>query len=174
MRSFHGIIALRSSHIGSKMNGTCPMINSDLHIIMPHTIHDDPLKCEGIGELGQAQKPWKTDALVDLSHLLQQPDKCDFPQGWQILLQSWHVIRLLDHFQGWIHMIAQFQGMKFNFQVLVQILERLSCRLDHSKPGSILDQTLSSGWRLQTQQNCQPCHFLLWSSEIENSKCKLW
>ena len=35
------------------------MINSDLHIIVPHTIHDDPLKCEGIGELGQAQKPRK-------------------------------------------------------------------------------------------------------------------
>ena len=65
MRSFHGIIALRSSHVGSKMNGTCPMINSDLHIIMPHTIHDDPLKCEGISELGQAQKPWKKQTAVN-------------------------------------------------------------------------------------------------------------
>ena len=59
MRSFHGIVALCSSHVGSKMNGTCPMINGDLHIIVPNTIHDDPLKCEGIGELGQAQKPRK-------------------------------------------------------------------------------------------------------------------
>ena len=100
---------------------------------MTDTIDDDSLEGEGVGEGRQLQKALEADALVDLSHLLQQAHKGDLAQGGQVLLQLRHVVGGLDELEGRLDPIAELEGMEVNLEPLVQVLKRLGRSLKFGK-----------------------------------------
>ena len=105
------------------------LVVTHLHVVVPDAVNDDALEGEGVGERGQVEQPLKADALVDLSHLLEQPDQRDLAQSGKVLLQQRHVLRVLDELERRLDPVAQLQWVEVDLKPLVEVLQRLGGRL---------------------------------------------
>lgn len=73
------------------------MVNSDLHIIVPDAVNQQPLQMEQVVGVGQLQQARELDAGVALRHLTDEPDQGHVTQSHSVLCEGrvWEIVILL-------------------------------------------------------------------------------
>merc|ERR1719317_1457842 len=69
------VCSLGLTKVSAKVHRTCSVVNTDLHVIVPGTLYNQPLHVVVGGELGQRQQALHRDRLVHLSNLFKKPDQ---------------------------------------------------------------------------------------------------
>lgn len=151
---------LRLCQVGSEVDARGAMVNAHLHVIVPCTFNNQTLHVMAITEDGERNEALHGDALVHLSHLLQEPDQGHIPKGLGVLLDCRKLLRLLDHIQPLINFTANAQGVEIHFEPVVEVTELLRGASDDAKPDAVLQQGESGGWLVERQEHSQPCHLL--------------
>jgi len=166
----HGLHVGALSHLGllrlgqvcSEVDAGGAMVNPHLHVIVPCALNDQPLHVVAVAENGESNEPLHGDALVHLSHLLQQPDQGHVPEGLGVLLDCSKLLRFLNHVQPIINLATDAQGVKVNFKPVVKVTQLLRGAGNHSKPDAVLEQGEPGGRLVEGQEHGQPGHLLCW------------
>ena len=56
----------RLREVCAEVDGARAVVDADLHVVVPHAVHDHALEAEGVGEGGQLEEAGEADALVNL------------------------------------------------------------------------------------------------------------
>lgn len=96
------------------------MVYTDLHVIVPHAVHQQPLQVEQISAVGHLQQPVELEAGVTLRHLTYETNERHVSQRVHVLGQracngqndislvnssffySGHTSRYLENFEGYL------------------------------------------------------------------------
>ena len=139
----------------SNVISTCsslPMIDPDLHVVLPDAVDDHPLEGEGVGEGRDLQQTLEADRLVDLAHLLQHADEGDLLQTRDVLVQVGLVVGVLEVFDAGLDLAAELERVEVDLEGLVERLHFGRDVGDEAETFGVLDQRLTGRRRGQAEQ----------------------